>query len=128
YLRTHVGPCEPPVGVGAFDILYASAREVVVWYSPSREGQQAREVAIPCEPLRAAWEALLTGEPLSEGILCELAGGVAGGRWLLVTLAQLPHVQTLADADGALSLVRNLTPPPPLPLGEGVALLPRSEA
>lgn len=105
HLRLLAEPCKPPVGVGSFDILYANAHEVVVWYAPMREDQQAREVAIPCAPLLSAWEALLTGKPLAEATLSALAGGVGGGRWLLVTLAQLPHVRTLTDDEGALSLV-----------------------
>ncbi len=99
------GPCKPPVGAGSFEILYANTHEVVVWYAPMREGQQAREVAIPCALLLAAWETLMKGEPLTEATLCTLAGGAAGGRWLLVTLAQLPQVSLLADDEGALSLV-----------------------
>jgi len=105
YLRTLPGPCLPPVGAGAFDVLYASVREVVVWYAPARDGQTAREVAIPCAPLDAAWGALRDAGAVAEAALCELAGGAAGGRWLLVVLAQLPLAQVHADADGAYTLL-----------------------
>ena len=104
YLRGLPGPCVPPIGAGAFDVLYASPREVVVWYAPAREGQAAREVAIPCAPLDAAWGALRDGRAVAEATLCEFAGGAAGGRWLLVILAQLPQAQVRADADGAYTL------------------------
>jgi len=106
YLRGLPGPCVPPTGAGAFDVLYASAREVVVWYAPARdrEGQAAREVAIPCAPLDAAWGALRDGRAVAEATLCQFAGGAAGGRWLLVILAQLPQAQVRADADGAYTL------------------------
>ena len=104
YLRALSGPCAPPVGAGAFDVLYASAREGVVWYAPAREGQAPREVAIPCAPLDAAWGALRDTRAVAEATLCELAGGAAGGRWLLVVLAQLPLAQVRADADGAYTL------------------------
>lgn len=105
FLRGMPGPCAPPVGVGDFDVLYASPREVVVWYAPAREGQSAREVAIPCQPLEAAWGALRDSQTLDEPTLCQFAGGVAGGRWLLVILAQLPQAQAHVTDDGALTLV-----------------------
>lgn len=109
YLRGLSGPCVPPIGAGAFDVLYASAREVVVWYAPAREGQAPREVAIPCAPLDAAWGALRDAQAVAEASLCELAGGAAGGRWLLVVLAQLPMTQVRADADGAYTLAWSAT-------------------
>jgi hypothetical protein len=85
--------CMPPVGEGAFDILYASAREIVVWYIPAKDGVEQREVAIPARLARAAWEALLRGDPVDEATLCALAGGLAGGRWLLALFAQAPAVE-----------------------------------
>ena len=95
WLRALAWPCAPPIGVGEFVILYASPLEVVVWYSPAREGHRAGEVAIPCARLAAAWEALVAGEGLDEAALTALGGGPALGRWLLALLALLPgsHVQ-----------------------------------
>ena len=91
-LRALEGPCEPPIGVGAFDILYASAVEVVVWYSPARPEHYPGEVAIPTAWLAAAWALLVGGARLEETALAELGRGAAGGRWLLAVLAQLPDV------------------------------------
>jgi hypothetical protein len=91
-LRALAAPCEPPVGVGAFEVLYASEREVVVWYSPARAEHRPGEVAIPTSRLHAAWSALLSGALLDEAALESLGEGVAGGRWLLAVLAQLPGV------------------------------------
>ncbi len=93
-LRALTGPCAPPVGAGAFDILYASEREVVVWYEPARDGVEQREVAIPCVLLRAAWALTLRGAPVDEAALRALAPGAAGGRWLLALLAQVPGMET----------------------------------
>lgn len=92
-LRTLPGPCAPPVGEGAFDILYASAREIVVWYIPAKDGVEQCEVAIPARLARVAWEALLRGDPMDEEALCALAGGRKGGRWLLALFAQAPAVE-----------------------------------
>lgn len=97
WLRGRPHPCAPPIGVGEFDILYASAREVVVWYTPARDGHRAGEVAIPCARLAAAWEALLSGTALDDPALTQLGAGVAGGRWLLAVLAQLPGVSVRPD-------------------------------
>ena len=91
-LRALAAPCEPPVGVGAFDVLYANAREVVVWYSPARAEHRAGEVVIATARLAAAWAALTTGSSLDETELARLGDGAAGGRWLLAILAQLPGV------------------------------------
>jgi hypothetical protein len=91
-LRRLERTCEPPIGVGAFDILYASAAEVVVWYSPARPEHRPGEVAIPTAWLASAWAALVAGARLEETALAELGQGVAGGRWLLAVLAQLPGV------------------------------------
>jgi hypothetical protein len=93
-LRTLERSCEPPIGVGAFDVLYASAVEVVVWYSPARPEHRSGEVAIPTSWLAAAWAALVGGARLEEAALDELGQGSAGGRWLLAVLAQIPGVVT----------------------------------
>jgi hypothetical protein len=93
-LRALERTCEPPIGVGAFDVLYASAVEVVVWYSPTRPEHRSGEVAIPTARLAAAWIALVGGARLEEPALEELGQGVAGGRWLLALLAQIPGVAT----------------------------------
>ena len=96
-LRLLEQPCEPPIGVGAFDVLYASAVEVVVWYSPARPEHRPGEVAIPTAWLAAAWTALIGGARLEEAALEELGQGVAGGRWLLAVLAQIPGVVTRVE-------------------------------
>lgn len=93
-LRALERTCEPPIGVGAFDVLYASAVEIVVWYSPTRPEHRSGEVAIPTAWLAAAWAALVAGVRLEEPALEELGQGVAGGRWLLALLAQIPGVAT----------------------------------
>jgi hypothetical protein len=90
HLRGLAVECEPPIGVGSFLVLYASAAEVVVWYSPARETHRAGEVSIPCARLVAAWSALTSGAVLDEPALERLGEGPAGGRWLLALLAQLP--------------------------------------
>jgi hypothetical protein len=97
-LRAIALPCEPPVGVGSFDVLYAGAREVVVWYSPARPEHRSGEVAIPTARLAAAWGALVGGEALDEAALERLGNGAAGGRWLLALLAQIPGVRVRADS------------------------------
>jgi hypothetical protein len=90
WLRALAWSCAPPIGVGEFDILYANASEVVVWYSPARDGHRPGEVVIPCARLEAAWNALREGHPLDEARLCKLGGHAAMGRWLLAILALLP--------------------------------------
>ncbi|HEY7780268.1 MAG TPA: hypothetical protein VIC85_08665 [Ktedonobacterales bacterium] len=97
WLRERPHPCAPPIGVGAFDVLYASAREIVVWYSPARDGHRAGEVTIPSARLAAAWDALQSGTHLDEAALTQLGAGIAGGRWLLAVLAQLPGVHVQSD-------------------------------
>ena len=97
YLRGLALPCEPPVGVGSFLLLYASEREVVVWYSPAREQHHEGEVTIPYHRLAAAWEALVAGQTLDEFALDTLGEGPAGGRWLLALLAQVPGVRVQAQ-------------------------------
>src|SRR5262245_1118238 len=93
-LRLLEQTCEPPIGVGAFDVLYASAVEVVVWYSPARPEHRSGEVTLPTAWLAAAWAALVGGARLEETALEEFGQGVAGGRWLLALLAQIPGVVT----------------------------------
>ena len=97
YLRSLAAPCDPPVGVGTFDVLYASADEIVVWYSPAREEHTPGEVTIHCTRLAAAWAALTAGETLDEPALERLGAGPAAGRWLLAVLAQLPGVHLRDD-------------------------------
>lgn len=92
-LRALDGPCVPPVGVGAFDILYASRNEIVVWYTPARDGHTSGEVAIPALCLAGAWDALCAGATLDESRLEALAASPARARWLLALLAQLPGVR-----------------------------------
>jgi hypothetical protein len=96
YLRGLAATCEPPIGVGSFVVLYASQREVVVWYSPAREEHREGEVSIPCRRVAAAWEALIAGQTLDEAALEALGEGPAGGRWLLALLAQAPGVRVEA--------------------------------
>jgi hypothetical protein len=98
YLRGLAEPCAPPVGVGTFDLLCASERHILVWYSPAREGQEARECVIPTPALAAAWGALRAGERLDEAALVAFGQGAAGGRWLLALLAQLPGVRVESGA------------------------------
>ena len=64
YLRAIVNSCAPPIGVGSFDVLYASEREIVVWYSPARDDHHEGEVAIPTIWLATAWASLLAGSAL----------------------------------------------------------------
>lgn len=96
-LRTVEPPCLSPTGAGSFDILYASEREIAVWYSPPREGQEAHELIIPGAMLLAAWQAFTQAtqqaRALDERELCALAGGAFGGRWLAALLAQASGVQ-----------------------------------
>jgi hypothetical protein len=97
HLRGLAAECEPPIGVGSFLVLYASAAEVVVWYSPARETHREGEVSIPSARLAAAWSALTTGATLDEPALERLGEGPAGGRWLLALLALLPGVVVRDD-------------------------------
>lgn len=97
HLRGLAAACEPPIGVGSFLVLYASAVEVVVWYSPARETHREGEVSIPCARLAAAWSTLTTGATLDEPALERLGEGPAGGRWLLALLAQLPGASVRDD-------------------------------
>ncbi len=97
YLRSLGAPCEPPIGVGSFLLLYVSAHEVVVWYSPAREAHREGEVTIPCARLAAAWKALIAGETLDEAALEHIGGAASTGRWLLGLLAQIPGVSVRID-------------------------------
>lgn len=97
HLRGLTAESEPPIGVGSFLVLYASAAEVVVWYSPARETHREGEVSIPCARLAAAWSVLTTGATLDEPALERLGDGPAGGRWLLALLAQLPGTSVRDD-------------------------------
>ncbi|HEV2238946.1 MAG TPA: hypothetical protein VGR57_19970 [Ktedonobacterales bacterium] len=93
WLRSLEHPCAPPIGVGEFDVRYASGAEVVVWYTPARDGHRIGEVAIPTAALAAAWQALAAGDALDEDALAALGGGAGTGRWLLAVLALLPEVR-----------------------------------
>src|SRR5690348_14261906 len=97
HLRGLTAECEPPIGLGSFLVLYASAAEVVVWYSPARETHREGEVSIPCARLAAAWSALTSGVVLDEPALERLGEGAGGGRWLLALLAQLPGASVRDD-------------------------------
>ncbi len=108
HLRGRAAACEPPIGVGSFDVLYASSREVVVWYSPARPEPRPGEVAIPTARLATAWSALVGGEALDEAALERIAEGAALGRWLLAVLAQVPGVTVREEP----SLVLVWAPPP----------------
>jgi hypothetical protein len=100
-LRALPGPCAPPIGEGAFDILYASPHEIVVWFASAKDGAAQREVAIPARLAREAWALIRQGAPVSEATLRALAAGAAGGRWLLALFAQLPSVEVRPpDQDG----------------------------
>src|SRR5258708_25692783 len=92
HLRGLASSCEPPIGVGSFDVLYASGAEVVVWYAPVREHQQPAEVVIPAARLAPSWRALMRGETLDESALEAHGGRPALRRWLLAPLAPLPGV------------------------------------
>lgn len=127
WLRALAWPCAPPIGVGEFEILYASDSEVVVWYSPAREGHRPGEVAIPCARLMAAWEALCAGDVLDEAALIALGGNPATGRWLLALLAVLPGVRVLPDPL-ALSWVAPAAQPAPVPHSDASPALPAADA
>jgi hypothetical protein len=92
------------VGVGSFDLLAVSEREVLVWYTPAREGHIAGEYAIPTPRLATAWERLCAGETLDQGALAQIGASQAIGRWLLALLAQLPGVRASEDADPTITL------------------------
>jgi hypothetical protein len=118
-LRTVEWPCAPPIGVGEFEVLYVNAAEVVVWYTPAREGQRTGEVAIPGARIAAAWQRLRAGAPLDEAGLSEVCGGVGMGRWVLALLALVPGASVRQEP---LSL--SWSPPPgadgEVPVGDSV--------
>lgn len=98
-LRAVPGPCAPPVGEGAFDILFANAREIVVWYAPAKDGVEQREVSIPARLARVAWGMLLRGEPVDTAAFQAVGTGASGVAWLFALFAQLPTVEVRgADA------------------------------
>lgn len=96
-LRALATTCEPPVGVGSFDVLYVNERELVVWYSPARDHQTPGEVAIACSAVHAAWAALVERGALDEAALLAIGQSQGAARWLLAILAQLPGVSFLAE-------------------------------
>lgn len=106
YLRRLDEPCRPPVGVGSFDLLCASERHILVWYTPRREGHTAGEHAIPARCLAVAWETLRAGAPLDEPALAALGASPAVGRWLLALLAQLPGVRVRDEVSVTVELAR----------------------
>ncbi len=124
WLRTLEHACAPPLGVGEFDVRYASEAEVVVWYSPAREGHRAGEVAIPTSALAAAWRALREGGALDEDALVAIGGGAGIGRWLLAVLALVPDVRVEGEP------LRLMLPPPapaelvPMPARRGRPVRP----
>lgn len=102
-LRAVPGPCAPPIGEGVFDILYASAREIVVWFASAKDGVGQKEVAIPTRLAREAWEIILRGEPVDAAALRAIAAGASGGSWLLALFAQLPSIEVrsvVSDDEG----------------------------
>jgi len=126
HLRGLAASCEPPIGVGSFDLLYASEAEIVVWYAPVREHQRPGEVVIPSARLAAAWRALTSDETLDEAALEAYGGGLALGRWLLALLAQLPGVRVSSEP-----LALGWSPPERddlAPVVVGVAAPPRRRA
>jgi hypothetical protein len=118
WLRTLEHPCAPPVGVGEFDVRYASTAEVVVWYTPARAGHRMGEVVISTGALAAAWQALSDGDALDEDALVTLGGGAAAGRWLQAVLALVPGVRAEGEplrlqleADAPVTRRRKRLPP-----------------
>jgi hypothetical protein len=108
WLRTLEHPCAPPVGVGEFDVRYASMAEVVVWYTPARDGHRPGEVAIPTTALAAAWRALAQRQVLDEADLALIGGGASVGRWLLAILALVPGV--VAEGEPVCLRLREAAP------------------
>ena len=107
-LRAIEWPCAPPIGVGEFDVLYVSEAEVVVWYTPARDGQRTGEVAIPCAGIAAAWQRLSAGAALDEALLSAVCGGAGVGRWVLALLALVPGASVRQDP-----LTLHWSPPAP---------------
>ena len=96
-LRAIATTCEPPVGAGSFDVLYMNARELVVWYSPSRDHHQPGEVAIARSAVCAAWSALVERGALDEATLLAIGQTNWTARWLLAILAQIPGVSFIEE-------------------------------
>jgi hypothetical protein len=98
YLRSLADPCKPPLGAGAFSLLYASPLEIVVWFDPAHELQRTPgEVLIPSAKLASAWSDLVSGKTLDLVALGQIAGGTSGAYWLLALLALLPQVVFTGD-------------------------------
>jgi hypothetical protein len=98
YLRSLADPCKPPLGAGAFSLLYASQVEIVVWFDPAHELERTPgEVLIPSVMLASAWSDLVAGKTLDLPALGRIAGGTAGAYWLLALLSLLPQVRFTKD-------------------------------
>jgi hypothetical protein len=105
YLRELGEPCVPPVGIGAFDLLCVGEREILVWYTPARDGHSAGERAIPTRCLADAWEALRAGTAMDEAALAAIGASPITGRWLLALLAQLPGVRVREEGPITVALI-----------------------
>lgn len=92
FLRSLATPCALPGGIGDFDVLFVNEREVGLWLTPGRDGQQGGEHTIPTPCLESAWQALSVEAALEEAALAALAGNRAYGRWLVALLSALPGV------------------------------------
>lgn len=125
-LRGIATTCEPPVGVGSFDVLYVNERELVVWYSPSRDHQQPGEVAIARTALSNAWEALLGQGRLDEAALLAIGQSNWNARWLLAILAQIPGVCFIAEPLALEWRPSAFAAPPPLDPATQIRLAGRS--
>lgn len=98
YLRSLADPCKPPLGAGAFSLLYASRVEIVVWFDPAHELERTPgEVLIPSAKLASAWSDLVVGKTLDLPALGRIAGGTSGAYWLLALLSLLPQVNFTED-------------------------------
>jgi hypothetical protein len=98
YLRGLADPCKPPLGAGAFSLLYASQVEIVVWFDPAHELERTPgEVLIPSAKLASAWSDLVAGKTLDLPALARIAGGTSGAYWLLALLSLLPQVNFTED-------------------------------
>jgi hypothetical protein len=108
-LRAIPGPCAPPIGEGQFDILFASKREIVVWFVSAKDGVEQKEVAIPARMAREAWELLRRGNPVDEVALRAVSPGAGGARWLLALFAQLASVEVRHALDDDASQPEAIT-------------------
>jgi hypothetical protein len=98
YLRSLADPCKPPLGAGAFSLLYASRVEIVVWFDPAHDLERPPgEVLIPSAKLANAWTDLVAGKTLDLPALGRIAGGTSGAYWLLALLSLLPQVNFTED-------------------------------